>query len=162
MGPEGVQNQWKIDDSRFRRFGVSEVNVTGVHDRLQIQVGGNAPLALYGPDFVRGVAIKKRMLLVYGFLTQDFIPHEKPWTRIAKSLFFNVFVTLACVSRHPPRLWSVLNELLVYGFLTRSAHVCYRTHEIMMVFFSSNTSWTKVALQNRKGNYNGFSYTNSM
>ena len=102
------------------------------------------------------------MLLVYGFLTQDFIPHEKPWTRIAKSLFFNVFVTLACVSRHPPRLWRVLNELLVYGFLTRSAHVCYRTNEILMVLFLCNTSWTKASLQNRKGNYNGFSYTNSM
>ena len=115
-----------------------------------------------GPISLEGSLQKKNMLLVYGFLTQDFIPHEKPWTRIAKSWFCYFFVTLACVSRHPPRLWSVLNQLLVYGFLTRSAHVCYRTNEIMMVFFSSNTSWTKVTLQNRKGNYNGFSYTNFM
>ena len=78
------------------------------------------------------------MLLVYGFLTQDFIPHEKPWTRIAKSWFCHFFVALACVSRHPPRLWSVLNELLVYGFLTRSAHVCYRTNEITMFFFKQH------------------------
>ena len=75
------------------------------------------------------------MLLVYGFLTQNFIRHEKPRTRIAKGWFCDVFVALVCVSARPPRLWSVLNELLVYGFLTSSAHVCYRTDEIMKVSF---------------------------
>ena len=138
------------------------MNVSGALGLLRFQLGENAPWARYGPDFVRGVAIKKNMLLVYGFLTQDFIPHEKPWTRIAKSWFCYFFVTLACVSRHPPRLWSVLNQLLVSGFLTRSAHVCYRTNEIMKVFFLSNTSRTKATLRNRKGNYNGFSHTNFM
>ena len=102
------------------------------------------------------------MLLVYGFLTHDFMPHEKPWTQIANKCFPYVFVTLAWVWRHPPRLRRVLSELLVYGFLPRAAPGVYRTNEIMMVFFLSNTSWTKVTLQNRKGNYNGFSYTNSM
>ena len=138
------------------------MNVSGALGLLRFQLGENAPWARYGADFVRGVAIKKSMLLVYGFLTQDFIPHEKPWTRIAKSWFCYFFVTLACVSRHPPRLWCPPDPCFLISFLTRSAHVCYRTNEIMMVFFLSNTSWTKVTLRNRKGNYNGFSYTKSM
>ena len=47
--------------------------------------------------------------------------------------------------------------LLVYGFLTRRAQGAYRTNVITMVFFSSDTSWTKNTLQNRNGNYNAYS-----
>ena len=60
MGPERAQNQWKSDDLRFRWFRVSEVNVSGALGLLRIQLGENAPWARYGPDFVRGVDIKKK------------------------------------------------------------------------------------------------------
>ena len=60
VGPERAQNQWKSDDSCFRCFRVFEVNVSVACAPMQIQVGENAPWARYGPDFVRGVAIKRK------------------------------------------------------------------------------------------------------
>ena len=60
VGPECVQNQWKSDDSRFRRFRASELNVSVSHAPVEIEVWQNAPAAPYGPDFVRGVAKKKK------------------------------------------------------------------------------------------------------
>ena len=56
VGPECVQNQWKSDDSRFRRFRASEVNVSLLHAPVLFGVGRQAPWAPFGPDFVRGVA----------------------------------------------------------------------------------------------------------
>ena len=82
--------------------------------------------------------------------------------QLQKVAFAMFFVALAQVLHHPPQPGGVLNELLVYGFLTRRAQGVYRTNEITMVLFSSNTSWTKSTLQNRKGNYNAFSYRNFM
>ena len=56
VGPERVQNQWKSDDLRFRRFCASEVNVFLFHAPVLFGVGRRAPWASFGPDFVRGVA----------------------------------------------------------------------------------------------------------
>ena len=71
------------------------MNVYLSHAPVEIQVGLSAPRASSGPDFVRGVAKIKSVVLVYGFLTDDFMPHENPCTPVGIKWFCYVFVALA-------------------------------------------------------------------
>ena len=75
------------------------MNVSGALGLLRIQLGENAPLARYGPDFVRGVAIKKKVCFLCMVFSLGISYLMRNLGRGLQKVVFSMFLLLSLVFR---------------------------------------------------------------